>query len=191
MPSLRRAISACLEKLHDRLHSILKPPPRLNCCQWADRFRYLSPEASSQPGKYRSSHAPYQREPMESVTDESVTATVLMWASQLGKTELVNNIIGFFIDADPSPILMVVPTIDLAESWSKERLVPMLRDTPALANKVKEARSRDSGNTVLHKSFPGGNIAIAGANAPSGLAGRPRRVVLEDEIDRYPASAGT
>lgn len=67
----------------------------------------------------------------------------------------------------------------------------MLRDTPCLSDLVKEARSRDSGNTILMKSFPGGSIAVAGANAPTGLAGRPRRVVLLDEIDRYPISAGT
>lgn len=143
------------------------------------------------PGRYRSSNAPYQREPMESVTDAGVQQVVLMWASQTGKTELINNVIGFFMDADPSPILVVQPTIERAEDWSKERLVPMIRDCPTIRGKVKSPRSRDSGNTILTKSFPGGNIAIAGANAPSGLAARPRRVVLLDEIDRFPASAGT
>jgi phage terminase large subunit GpA-like protein len=78
----------------------------------------------------------------------------------------------------------------MAEAWSKERLDPMIRDTPRLAGLVRPARSRDSGNTILRKTYPGGNIAIVGANAPSGLAGRPRRVVLLDEVDRFPVSAG-
>jgi phage terminase large subunit GpA-like protein len=114
-----------------------------------------------------------------------------MVASQLGKTEVLNNVVGYFMDVEPASILMVQPTIDLGESYSKERLAPMIRDTPALRDKVADARSRDSGNTLLHKTFPGGNIAMAGANAPSGLASRPRRVVLLDEVDRFPVSAGT
>ena len=135
--------------------------------------------------------APYQREPMDSVNDPAVQSTCLMWASQLGKTEVVNNVIGYFIDADASPILMVQPTLDLAESWSKIRLAPMLRDCPCFRGKVRDARTRDSGNTILNKSYTGGDIVATGANAPGGLAGRPRRVVLLDEIDRFPASAGS
>ena len=114
-----------------------------------------------------------------------------MWPSQIGKTEVLNNAVGYFIAADPSPILVVQPTTEMAESWSKERLAPTIRDTPALAPLIKDPRSRDSGNTTAMKSFPGGNIAVVGANAPSGLAGRPRRVVCLDEVDRYPPSAGT
>lgn len=113
-----------------------------------------------------------------------------MWASQLGKTECVNNIVGFFIDQEPAPILVVQPSVEFAEAWSKERLDPMLRDTPRLNGRVSEARSRNANNTIRMKSFPGGNIAIVGANAPSGLAGRPRRVVLLDEVDRFGISAG-
>jgi phage terminase large subunit GpA-like protein len=128
---------------------------------------------------------------MQSIHDESVRTVSMMWASQTGKTETVNNIVGYFISADPSPILVVQPTIDRAEEWSKERFVPMIRDCPDLSDKIASPRSRDSGNTILTKSFPGGSIAIAGANAPSGLAARPRRVVIMDEVDRFPESAGT
>jgi len=170
---------------------VFRPPPRMTVSEWADRFRYLSAESSSNPGKYSSAMTPYAVEWMDSVNDATSSGTILMVASQLGKTEVLNNVVGYFIDVEPAPILMVQPTIDLAESWSKERLAPMIRDTPALAGKVQDARSRDSGNTLLHKTFPGGNIAMAGANAPSGLASRPRRVVLLDEEDRFPPSAGT
>ena len=170
---------------------IFTPPPRYDCCEWSDEFRFLSSEASAQPGKYRSSFAPYQRDPMKDASSNDVQSVCLMFASQTGKTEILNNVVGYFVDADPSPILVVQPTVEFAESWSKERLVPMVRDTPRLSGKVKDPRSRDSGNTILNKQFPGGNIAMVGANAPSGLAGRPRRVVLMDEVDRYPHSAGT
>lgn len=170
---------------------IFRPPPRMTVSEWANDFRYLSPEACANPGKYKTDFTPYAVAWMDSVNDPNATGTILMVASQLGKTEVLNNIVGYFIDVEPAPILMVQPTIDLAESWSKERLAPMIRDTPVLQGKVADSRSRDSGNTLLHKTFPGGNIAMAGANAPSGLAGRPRRVVLLDEEDRFPASAGS
>jgi len=106
-------------------------------------------------------------------------------------TEAIGCIVGYFIDYDPCPILVLQPTLEMGEAWSKDRLAPMLRDTPALKNKVKDPKSKTSGNTLLHKKFPGGQITIAGANSPSGLASRPIRIVLCDEVDRYPVSAGT
>lgn len=169
---------------------ILEPPPRLKISRWADEYRYLSSESSAQTGKYRSEITPYCREIMDEANNRKVQSEVVMMASQLGKTETINNIVGYFIDQDPAPILVVQPTVEFAESWSKERLDPMLRDTPRLRGRVSEARSRTSNNTIRMKSFPGGNIAIVGANAPSGLAGRPRRVVLLDEVDRFAISAG-
>lgn len=166
------------------------PPPKLTVSEWADNYRILSPEAGGQVGKYRAEFAPYQREVMDAVHDPAVSAVVLKWGSQLGKTEILNNIVAFFIDQDPTLLLVVQPTIEFAEAWSKERFSTMIRDNPRLRERVIESTSRRSGNTILHKSFPGGNIAIVGANAPTGLAGRARRIVLLDEIDRYPASAG-
>lgn len=114
-----------------------------------------------------------------------------MSSAQVGKTELLNNACGFVIDQDPGPVLVVQPTTDLGKAWSKDRLAPMLRDSPALRGKVAEPRSRDSENTVQHKKFAGGHITIVGANAPSGLASRPIRFVFLDEVDRYPISAGS
>ena len=171
--------------------TVFEPPPRMTVSEWADEYRFLSPESSGQHGKYDSGITPYAREWMDSVNDPDATGTVLMVGAQLGKTEVLNNMIGYFIDVEPSPMLMVQPTIELGEAWSKERLAPMARDTPRIKDKVSDVKSRSAGNTILMKTFPGGNLAIAGANAPSGLASRPRRVVLLDEVDRYPPSAGT
>jgi phage terminase large subunit GpA-like protein len=170
---------------------LFEPPRRVTVSEWADEYRFLSPESSGQPGKYSSSVTPYAREWMDSINDPEATGTVLMVGAQLGKTEVLNNMIGYFIDVEPSPILMVQPTIEMGEAWSKERLAPMCRDTPRIKDKISDVKSRTSGNTILHKTFPGGNIAIAGANAPAGLASRPRRVVLLDEVDRYPVTAGS
>jgi len=127
---------------------------------------------------------------MDAVLDPEVEIEVLMWGSQNGKTEIINNIAFYFADQDPAPIIAVQPTVELAEAWSKERLAPSIAATPRLRGKISDAKSRDSGNTILSKKYPGGHLAIVGANAPSGLASRPRRIVLGDEIDRWPASAG-
>lgn len=127
---------------------------------------------------------------MDAVNDPSIHTVVVMKAAQIGWTEILNNVLGYFIDQDPAPVLMVQPTLEMAAAWSKDRFAPMVRDTPALTDKVADSKARDSGNTILHKTFPGGHVTMAGANSPSGLASRPIRIVLADEIDRYPPSAG-
>lgn len=124
---------------------------------------------------------------MDAFSDPSIETVVVMSSAQVGKTEILNNAVGFFVDQDPSPILVVMPTIEAAESWSKERFRPMVRDTASLNAKIS-GKTRDGGNTILNKTFPGGHLAIAGANAETGLSSRPRRVVLMDEVDRYPLS---
>lgn len=167
----------------------IKPIPSLKVTEWANKHRFLSPESSSEPGKFVP--FPYQLEPLDAILDAKTSEVILWWASQTSKSETLNTIVGYYMHADPSPILLVQPTIELAEAWSLERIAPMIRDSPALRRIVRAAKSRDGGNRTLFKQFPGGNLAMVGANAPSGLAGRPRRVVIQDEIDRFPASAGT
>ncbi len=114
-----------------------------------------------------------------------------MSSAQVGKTEIINNVVGYHMHQDACPILVVMPTLELAESWSKDRLAPMLRDSPSLRGLVKDARSRDANNTLLAKAYPGGRLTVSGANSPASLASRPVRVVLCDEVDRFPDSAGT
>jgi len=127
---------------------------------------------------------------MDSVSDPRVSEVVVMSGSQLGKTELLLNIVGYHIAHDPAPILVVQPTLEMASAWSKDRLANMLRDSPSLRDKVSDPRSRDSGNTTLHKVFPGGHISVVGSNSPASMASRPIRIVLVDELDRCALSAG-
>lgn len=151
----------------------------------------LSAEDASEPGKYSTSRAPYQRGILDAISNPLNGEVVIMSSAQVGKTLIAKAVIGYCIDQDPAPMLIVQPTIEMAETFSKDRLAPMVRDTPALRGKIADPRSRDSGNTILHKRFAGGHLTIVGANAPAGLASRPIRWVLCDEVDRYPASAGT
>ena len=151
----------------------------------------LSPESSAEPGRWRTSRTPYMREPMDEITNPNCESVVVMASSQVGKTELCLNMMGYFIDQDPSPILLIEPTLDIAEAYSKDRLAPMIRDTDVLARVIAEVKTRDSGNTILHKRFPGGHLTLAGSNSPSGLASRPIRIIIYDEVDRYAPSAGS
>lgn len=177
-------------QLFRKIAKLVAPPPKLTVSQWADKERVLSPESSSEPGKWNTDRAPYQREILDSVNNPDYEDIIIKASSQVGKSEIINNIIGYFIDYDPAPILLIQPTVDTAEDYSKDRIAPMIRDTPALSKKVGSAKSRDGNNTLLHKKFPGGHLTLVGANSPAGLASRPIRVVLADEVDRFPASAG-
>lgn len=179
--NLDRVVADCVK--------ICEPPPDISVSEWADEYRILSSEYNAMPGKWYTDAAPYQREIMDAVKRRDTEQIVLMTSTQVGKTEILGNICGYHVHLEPCPMLYVMPTLEMGEAWSKDRLKPMVRDTPVLAERIK-IKSRDGDNTILHKTFPGGHITIAGANSPSGLASRPIRVLLLDEVDRYPASAG-
>ena len=170
---------------------MMKPPKLQSVSEWADSNRILVSESSSEPGRWRTDRAPYQKEIMDAFTQPGIWQIVIMASAQVGKTELELNMMGRAIDVDPGPMLFVQPTDGFAEDFSKRRVAPMIRACPALQRKVYEAKSRDAGNTITMKTFPGGSVAFTGANSPTELAGRPVRYVFMDEIDRFPASAGT
>ena len=170
---------------------VFRPPPDLKISEWADSHRRLSPENSAEAGQWNTTRAEYQREIMDTFNDPDIQRIVVMTSSQVGKTELVLNAIAYYMDQDPSPLLVVQPTLAMAQSFSKDRLAAMIRDSKKIKDLVLEAKSRDSGNTVLHKKFPGGHLSLVGSNSAAGLASRPIRVLLLDEVDRYELSAGS
>ena len=168
-----------------------KPPEELTVAEWADKYRRLSPESSAEAGPWRTSRTPYLKEPMEAFTDPKVHKIVMVAASQVGKSELELNIIGYIIDQDPGSVLYVQPSLDDAKKFSRLRIAPMIRDSKKLRAKVADVKSRDSGNTILQKSFPGGMLTITGSNSASALASTPARYIIGDERDRWAPSAGT
>lgn len=169
----------------------LRPLPNLTVSDWADQYRMLSSESSAEPGRWRTDRAPYQRAIMDAFTDLDVRRVVVMSCSQIGKSDIMNNVIGRFAHLAPAPILMIQPTVDMAQDYSKSRIAPMIRDTKALRDIFQDVKSRESGNTILSKLFPGGRLIMGGANSPAGLASRPIKILLADEVDRFPDSAGT
>ena len=158
--------------------------PQLNVAQWADTYRYLSPESSSTPGKWKTHLVEPLRGPMEAISNPKVRKVSLMFASQLGKSEILLNTIGYYIHQNPSPILMAQPTQSLADSFAEDRVKLLVRDTSALKSLVKDPKMRDSGSTKTHLVFPSGTLDIVSAGSPSELASRPKKIILLDEIDR-------
>ena len=167
-----------------------KPPENLTVTEWADKKRRLSPESSAEPGPWRTYRTPYLKGPMDAFTDPKVKRIVLASASQVGKSELLNNIIGYIIDEDPGSILFIMPTTIDAKDYSKLRIAPMIRDTPSLKRRVADPKSRDSGNTILQKTYPGGILTLCGSTEAHALASKPIRYILGDERDRWAMSAG-
>lgn len=169
----------------------LKPLPKTSVSQWADNHRMLSSGISAEPGKWKTSRALYQKDIMNAFTEPGIHRVVVKSSSQIGKSDMMNNVIGRFAHLDPCAIMMIQPTIDMAQDYSKTRIAPMIRDTKVLNTLFYDVKSRDANNTILSKVFPGGRLIMCGANSPAGLASRPIRILLADEVDRFPDSAGT
>lgn len=188
---LRTTIKRKTVDLFREIMSALAPPPNLSVSEWANEYRYIPAEGAAEPGKWRNARVPHLVEIMNAMGDAAVPRVVAMLPSQHGKSEACINTIGRHIHLDQCPMLMVQPTDGDGKNFSKERIAPSIRDTPVLRDRVASPKTRDGDNTISMKYFPGGFFAIVGANAPSGLAARPIRVVFADEVDRYPQSAGT
>lgn len=171
----------------DPWRQFLAPPPKLTVTEWAERSRILSGKDSAEPGPYRVHRTPYAREPMDCLSSHMhVEEVVLMWGAQTSKTTIGSNWLGYLADINPGPVMIVQPTIDMAKRYSRQRLSPMIQESPVLRAKVSDNRSRDDANTTLLKEFPGGFMAIAGANSAAGLRSMPVRDLFLDEIDGYP-----
>jgi phage terminase large subunit GpA-like protein len=164
-----------------------RPEPSLTVSEWADENRYLSQKAASEPGRWRTERTPYLRAIMDALSASSpVQRVVFEKGAQIGATESGLNWIGYVIHQAPGPMLSVAPTVDMAKRYSKQRIAPMIEESAALRDLVADARSRDSGNTVLAKEFAGGVLVMTGANSAVGLRSMPARYVFLDEVDGYP-----
>ncbi len=168
----------------------MRPDPDLTVSEWADRHRWLSSRASAEPGRYRTDRTPYLREIMDALSPKHPAQRIsFMKAAQVGATEAGNNWAGFVIHHAPGPMLAVLPTVEMAKRASRGRLDPLIAESPALRERVTPARSREAGNSMLSKEFPGGILVLTGANSATGLRSMPARYIFLDEVDAYPASA--
>jgi len=165
----------------------LAPDPALTVSEWADRHRILSSRAASEAGPYRTVRTPYLREIMDALSpSDPARRIVFMKAAQIGATEAGNNWLGYCIHHAPGPFLLVQPTVETAKRLSQQRIAPLIEESPALRERISPARSKDSGNTIMAKRFPGGQLVLTGANSAVGLRSMPARWIFLDEVDAYP-----
>ncbi len=165
----------------------LAPDPALTVSEWSDRHRILSSRAASEAGPYRTARTPYMREIMDALSPSNpARRIVFMKAAQVGATEAGNNWLGYCIHQAPGPFLLVQPTVDTAKRLSQQRIAPLIEESPELRERISPSRSKDSGNTILAKRFPGGQLVLTGANSAVGLRSMPARWVFLDEVDAYP-----
>lgn len=163
------------------------PPAILTVSQYADERRKLPPEASAEPGQWRTSRTPYARAIMDDLSVHSpVTEVNLKKSTQVAGTEIAINFLDYVIDHAPGPAMYVLPTLGIAREFSDTRIQPMIDLMPTLRGKIGNKRSRDSGNTTLLKKFPAGFIVFSGANSANSLASRPVRYLILDELSKYP-----
>lgn len=161
--------------------------PRVSVWEWADRSRFLPTKGSGEPGPWRTSRVPYAQEIMDCLSDHHPCQRVVFKkSSQVSGTEIGLNWIGWFVDTQKAPMMCVQPTTDMTARFSKQRLEPMIEASPTLRAKIPPARSRDSGNTIELKEYPGGVIILAGANSSASLRSMPARYLFLDEVDAYP-----
>jgi phage terminase large subunit GpA-like protein len=177
--------------LFEVLARAIRPRPMTTVSAWADKYRILTSKGSGEPGQWRTDRTPYLREIMDNLSATSaVQRVVLMFSAQIGKTEVGLNWIGYVMHHAPAPMLVVLPTLEVRKRWVRQRLDPLLTETPAIRALFDARRARDAGNAEDMKDFPGGMLVIGGANSAASLSSMPIRYVLCDEVDRFPWEVG-
>lgn len=162
--------------------SVFRPPERLTVTECAEKYRYL-PSSNREGGIYRVARTPFAKDIMDAFNAPEVEEISIMGSAQWAKTTIIENIIAYIIKVMPSNILCVLPTLEFARRFSKSRLEGMIEDSPELNKLVAKKRTRDSDNTILSKSFVGGQIVLVGANSPGGLRGYTAPYIIADDID--------
>lgn len=162
----------------------LQPPENLTVSEWAEKYRMLDSKTSAMPGPWRNEKTPYLKEIMDEFINYDTEEIIFCKPSQVGGTEAMQNMLGYVIQQDPSPTLIVYPTDTLAESISKNRLEPMIRASKPLRKLYNENES-----SKLELQFDGMYLSLNGANSPSALASKAIKYLFLDEVDKYPGAS--
>lgn len=176
--------TALLRMTREEFAHGMRPKPRLTVDEWADQYRRLNSQVSAVAGKWKTSRVEVARGAMRAVTEPGVSTITVMCCTQLMKTSLLENTIGYHTHLNPCPMLLTQPKGDAVKTFAKEKLAPMVRATPVLQPLIQD-RARGGQDTLHFKEFPGGFLALESAGSPTNLAMRAIRITLADEIDKY------
>lgn len=177
-----------IQEILDKAKKLMRSIRPMSLNQWAEQNGRLSAESSAEIGKWKS--FPYQAIIMDAISSGKYEGIVVKKSARIGYTKILDHTIGYHIEHKPRSILIVQPTVEDAEGFSKEELAPYLRDVECLQGLVSDAKAKDGTNAILHKLFPGGVLSIIGANSPRGFRRISRSLILLDEVSGYPKSAG-
>ena len=161
----------------------MSPPEQLTVSEWAEKYRILDAKSAAMPGPWSNDVTPYLKGVMDEFNNYETEKIVFVKPTQVGGTESLQNMIGYIVMQDPAPTMIVYPTDTLANSISENRLQPMLKATPEIAKKF------DDTSPLLELHFDGMYLTLAGSNSPSGLASKPIRFLMMDEVDKYPGAS--
>jgi len=169
----------------------LLPPPKESISKWADKYRVLPSKGSAEPGRWRTSKTPYLKEIMDVLSPmDDTKEVVFMKATQIGGTEVGNNVIFYYMDYYPCPMLQILHTEDIAKTHMKDKLIPSIKAMDKLKDKVIWAKSNQGGTTRTEIQFKGGSLKLGWAQTPSTFASMSRRVVICDDVDRWKDDVG-
>lgn len=165
----------------------LAPPPRIDVAEWSATYRHIA--KGPERGPWRNERTPYLVEPMRCASSHTpYERVVLMFATQLGKSEVLYNSVMQRIHTDPQDMMMVQPTLQDAQDHSSQRFLPTILQTPAMRGKVAVRKSRDESTSWRSRSIQGGfTVFFGGANSASSLASKPIGFAVADEVDKWPA----
>jgi terminase, large subunit len=167
----------------------LSPPPLLSLSAWAAAYARLPAGTNAMPGRFEAFG--YQREWLDVMTDSTVRQCTIMKSARVGATRCLDHVIGYYIHQDPSPVLVVLPRVEDCEDFSRSEILPMLQDTPVLAEITGDIKSRDANQRILKRTFKNGaSVSFVGANSPAGFRRISARIILLDEVDGFPMEAG-
>jgi len=162
----------------------LLPPEDISVSEWAEEHRILDVRSSAMPGHWRNSVTPYLSEIMDTMNDFEIEETVFVKPTQVGGTEALLNRLGYLIAQDPGPTMIVYPTDILGDSTSENRIIPMIKNSPAIKQHYNERIS-----SKMELQFDNMYVSISGANSPASLASKPIRYLFLDEVDKFPAAS--
>lgn len=183
-------------KLDRLFYSACQPPPLWTVAQWAENRRILTGQTSARPGPWRNEVTPYLVPVMNALDNPQYEFVLILSGSQIGKSEVGNNWTGRTIDIDPNPMIFMLPTVRVAEDYSKQRFATLL-ETPQIAaklggNSYKQGRTARgvNSNTTLTKMYPGGMLLYRGSNSVAGLKSTPAKYLVLDEASEYKKDVG-
>lgn len=181
------ATSRTLPKLYQSAAKAIRPPKPQRPSEWAANHRYMPRTMTASPGPWKNERTPYLAGIMDAVAETGIDQVVFLKAVQVGFSEALRNVLGYWIDHDPGPTLLVMPSEQSAKELVDERIRPLLQDTPKLKEYVSDARED---NKVHHTRLSSMSVFIGWAGSPQALASRPIRYVVFDEVDKYPPFSG-